>query len=417
MPIKPSKKQSAFDKRLKRRISGRTHDFFAVCPPGLESICKQELTELAEAKLPGSAPDSNPEIKEITLLSGGVGFQTRLHPACLVNMFLGTPTKILMRIASFKAERFSALEKQIKAIDWELYLPKHHDLDIQVTCRKSRLYHSDAVAERCYPIIKSRIENFHREHPQPGDDSPETYPGKQTLMIRADQDRFELSLNMSGDLLFKRGIKQKVIQAPLRENLAFAILRALEFSGEDTLVDPMCGSGTFSMEGAMMQSNVPPGFFRSFAFESWPGFQEKRFAHSKKQIQDKFSPKRVNKIFASDLDTKAVAGLGETCLDHEFLNQVQTQCQDFFTIRPPEVEPGKGVIILNPPYGKRLGQDINIHDFFKGLGNKLSRDFSGWRVAVIYPDKQVGAAMNLHLKPMPFFHGGLDLFAGIGTLP
>ncbi len=179
----------------------------------------------------------------------------------------------------------------------------------------------------------------------------------------------------------------------------------------------MCGSGTFAMEGAMMQSAIPPGFFRSFAFESWPGFQEKRFIHAKNKIQDSFRQNTDIPIFASDLDENALDALDEAILAHDFLSQVQTHCQDFFTIRPPEVEQGKGVIVLNPPYGKRLGRDINIHDFFKGIGNKLSRDFSGWRVAVIYPEKNLGKAMNLPLKPMPFFHGGLDLFAGIGTLP
>jgi putative N6-adenine-specific DNA methylase len=382
---------STFEKRVKRRISARVHDFFAVCPPGLKTTCKDELTEMGT------------DIQEIQAQTGGVAFRAKLPLACSANLLLGSPTKILMRIAAFKAENFSTLEKKIKQIDWELFLPGNTDLNIQATAHKSRLYHSGAIEERCRAIIEPRLFT-------PGEKS------SQSLLIRADQDQFELSLDMSGDLLFKRGVKQKVISAPLRENLAFAILKACGFSSRDVLVDPMCGSGTFSIEAAMIRANIPPGFFRSFAFEHWPGFREKNFLHFKKSVQKEFSLGTAPGIFASDIDGSALALLKDAIDKHDFLKTIQAQETDFFDIQPSQLTPEKGVVVLNPPYGKRLGGDMDMTRFFSEIGRKLSADFKGWRVGIIYPEKALGKSLGLPLQPMPFFHGGLDLYAGIGKV-
>jgi putative N6-adenine-specific DNA methylase len=387
----PASPPSAFEKRVKRRISARVHEFFAVCPPGLKTICTDELTQL------------HPDIKEIQPLPGGVAFKTKLPIACIANLSLGSPSKILMRIDNFKADNFSTLEKKIKQIDWELFLPGNTQLDIQVTAHKSRLYHSGAIEERCRSIIEPRLFT-------PGKKS------EQSLFIRADNDQFELSLDMSGDLLFKRGVKQKVIAAPLRENLAFAILKTAGFTREDVLIDPMCGSGTFSIEAAMIKANIPPGFFRSFAFEHWPGFRQENFNYLKNQLQQAFCPGGGPGIFASDIDDSALSLLRDAIGQHEFLNTIQAEKTDFFDIQPTQFTPKKGVVVLNPPYGKRLGKEMNMTRFFAEIGKKLAADFKGWRVGIIYPEKALGKAMGLPLQPMPFFHGGLDLFAGIGQI-
>jgi len=382
---------SAFEKRVKRRVTARVHDFFAVCPPGLKATCAAELAALDK------------DIQEIRVLSGGVAFRAKLPLACLANMVLGSPSKILMRIDSFKAENFPTLEKKIKQIDWELFLPGNTNLDIQVTAHKSRLYHSGAIEERCRSIIEPRLFT-------PGKKS------EQSLFIRADNDQFELSLDMSGDLLFKRGVKQKVIAAPLRENLAFAILKTAGFTRDDVLMDPMCGSGTFSIEAAMIQSNIPPGFFRSFAFEHWPGFRQENFSYLKNQLEQAFCLEGNPGIFASDMDDSALSLLRDAIGEHEFLNTIQAEKTDFFDIQPTQLTPKKGVVVLNPPYGKRLGKDMDMTRFFAEIGKKLAADFKGWRVGIIYPEKALGKAMGIPLQPMPFFHGGLDLFAGIGQI-
>ncbi len=403
---------SAFEKRVKRRIIARPQNFFAVCPPGLKSICKNELSALGQ------------EIQSIQILSGGVAFKSKLGPACFASIFLGSPSKILMRIAIFRADSFSILEKKLKQIDWELFLPGHTVLKIQVAAHKSRLYHSDAIAERCRPVIEASLSSSAMTGDQilpPGDgaSSPafSTNISKQTLLIRADHDQFELSLDMSGELLFKRGLKKRVVSAPLRENLAFAILKAAGFSKHDVLLDPMCGSGTFSMEAAMIQANIPPGFFRSFAFEQWPGFRKANFEYLKTSANKKFSAATSPQIFASDIDTNALSSLDASIGQHDFLKTIQTSEINFFDLQPRSLTPEKGIVVLNPPYGRRLDRDMDKKLFYKEIGKKLAADFKGWKAGVLYPEKNLGHTLGLSLRPMPFFHGGLDLFAGIGIIP
>ncbi len=204
----------------------------------------------------------------------------------------------------------------------------------------------------------------------------------QTLMIRTENDRFDISLDMSGPPLFKRGIKTRVAAAPLRENLAFAILNAAGFTGQDVLMDPMSGSGTFAIEGAMIQARIPPGFYRRFAFETWPGISPAAFAHARTRLAQQFS--NVHAVFAFDKDPEAMTILSTNLSTHEFLAPVQTAQLDFFDLMPERLTTQKGVIVLNPPYGRRLEHLRDTAAFYREITRKLAADFHGWRVGLIF---------------------------------
>ncbi len=387
----------AFVRRVKRRVSARIHEFFAVCPPGLRQVCAKELTGL------------NARVHDIQVVPGGVTFLGKLPEACLANLWLRAPSRILMRLARFRATRFAALEKKLSDIDWELFLPAGTDPIIQVTTRTSRLYHSDAIADRCGPIVRAALGTAQRKT---GTADPPRVP--QTIMIRAENDRFDISLDMSGTPLFKRGIKKQVGTAPLRENLAFAILNAAGFTDRDVLMDPMCGSGTFAIEGAMIQAGIPPGFYRRFACEAWPGFRPAAFAHARSQAAQQFSA--ASSIFASDVDPDALAILVDNLSSHAFLSPVHPFQLDFFDLLPNRFTNQKGIVVLNPPYGRRLENNMDTPAFYREITRKLAADFSGWRAGLIFPGKQFRHLNHLTLRPFPFFHGGLNLAAGIGTI-
>ena len=391
---------SAFEKRVRRRVSGRTGEFFAVCPPGLTALCSTELIRLGpRLERLGLLPPGQ-SIENIEIRPGGVGFSARPDLACLTNLFLGTPTRILMRITRFRADHFAAFEKSIRAVDWELYLPSGTLPRIRVSTGKSKLYHTDALAQRCRAVLEDQTRS-------------EAEDQGQTLMVRGERDRFEISLDMSGPPLFKRGIKARVVRAPLRETLAFAMLQKLDLSSQDVLADPMAGSGTFSLEGAMIQSQIPPGLLRSFAFESWPGFQAKRFAHARSRIREEIILTGLPPIYASDLDPDAAAALEQTRSEHAFLRRMEIGCRNFFDAAAPAPA---GVILLNPPYGRRLGKDLNITDFFRELGKKLAQDYKGWRTGIVCPNPHLLKTLALSLTPVPLFHGGLDIVAGLGKI-
>jgi putative N6-adenine-specific DNA methylase len=389
--------QTAFEKRVKRRAGGREHDFFIVCSPGLETVCRSEI-------ITAGFPES-----KLKPVEGGIEFRGRISDCATMNLMLRSPSRILMRIGRFKADSFEKLEKKINAIDFPLFLPKNCRLRFSITARKSRLYHSDAIAERCETVILEQLK------------STDTFTSKkvsaQTVYIRAEQDEFLVSLDSTGDLLFKRGVKEKVTAAPLRENLAFAMLFWTGFTAGDILLDPMCGSGTFSLEAAMIKAGAAPGHFRSFAFESWPGFSRKAFAHLKKLAHKNQASASEKQIFASDIDDYAVAVMRQNMAPHDFCQTIDLCQKDFFSLSPSMIPSDKkGVIMLNPPYGKRLEEKTGTKVFYREIEKKLISDFKGWRLGIIFPSKEIMKHSLLALQWKPIFHGGLDIFAGIGII-
>ena len=349
-------------------------------------------------------------VPDLTPMAGGIEFKARPEQIMNASLHLKTPLRILMRLARFKATSFSALEKKITALDWELHLPVNGCPDIRVTAKKSRLYHSGAVAQRVQTTILKQLgirtglkTDRNADH---------------TLFVRADHDAFTLSLDTTGAPFFKRGIKTEVTPAPLRESIASAMLTWAGFSKDDILIDPMCGSGTFSIEAALSHTGTPPGYYRSFAFESLPGFSQKAWQHLKKQAADKrFLPSHPT-IFASDADAGAITAIKENIKNRDFARLIDIRHTDFFTIHPDQISSRgkKGLIALNPPYGKRLKHDTRQRDFYRDLRNKLRSDFKGWRLAIILPAPDDLKQLDLKLKSHPIFHGGVEAVAGIGVI-
>ncbi len=401
---------SAFEKRVKRRVIARPQTFFAVCPPGLARTCERELRALSR--------EADADIKGITPLSGGLQFTGRLTAGYRANLCLASPSRILMRLAEFKADSFQKLEKQLDRLDWDLFLAPNAQVEIKVSTQSSRLYHSHAVAQRCHGIIDRALARSEG----PADPNPMV----QTLMVRAVNDRFQLSLDMSGPALYKRGIKSKITPAPLRETLAFTLLTAAGFTPDLPVLDPMCGSGTFSFETARIKAGIAPGFFRSFAFEGWPAFRPGQLAHLRRELAGRMRLPPHGDIFASDQDPGVIRILEsnmETPLDwpetvppeiRDFRHCIQPRQQDFFSLTPPPGPPG--IILLNPPYGKRLDKGMDTRTFYREMGKKLKSDFKGWKLGLIFPDKKIWKLEGLPLASHTFFHGGLDLAAGLGTI-
>ncbi len=390
-------KLTSFQKRVKRRITGREHTFFAVCQPGLKQLALSEMKHLG-------LPET-----DCLVLPGGIEFSTRLETCSLLNLNLRSPSRLLMRIDSFKADSFEKLNKKINAIDWILYLPQNCSIKFNVTTKKSRLYHTDAIAERCESIVTDQLNNNKVNGFQSAEYST------QTIYIRGENDQFTVSLDTSGDLLYKRGLKQKTTPAPLRENLAYAMLHWCKFSQHDVLIDPMCGSGSFSLEAAMIKANIPAGFYRTFSLEYWPGMSLKTIAFQKREVEKRINIPSKKEIFASDIDGDALNCLTQNLSKDDFNHIVDIRQLDFFDLDPQKLcEKKKGVIMLNPPYGKRLQENISPKSFYREIGKKLNLDFKGWRAGIILPSKQYLSYCGLKLDLKPIFHGGLDLFVGIG---
>ncbi len=385
---------SPLSKRIKRHVIGRTQEFFAATSPGLENLCLGELR---------SAPLS---IKNAIISGGGVTFKGRLPDCYQANLHLRTANRVLMRIGSFKATNFRRLTKKLASFPWELYLPLRVTPNIHATAHHSRLFHKKAIIRHIRDSIP--FETLAVEE-----------NGIQQIFVRVQDDRFTLSIDSSGKLLHKRGLKRASGRAPLRETIAAAALMQAGYTGSEVLVDPLCGSGTFSLEGAMRALNIPAGQFRNFAFTDWPCFRSSQWEFIKRQAQA--SSIKISKpmIFASDKDPAVCRALKQQVSKLGFSNAIRVAQKDFIDLsckrivkQADHAEPG--IVVLNPPYGRRLGSFKQSQLIFDEIFQKLKTDFRGWKLAIIAPDKRIAQKAPFKVKSLPLFHGGLRLTLLIG---
>ena len=382
--------ESSLTKRIKRHVIGRRRTYFVATSPGFEAICYEELSALGLS------------IENASVVKGGVEFDGRLQECYQANLHLRTASRILLRIDQFKASSFRQLEKKVAGIPWELYLPPTVLPDIHVTTKHCRLYHTAAIGQRFLDGISR--QPLSRDFDGGG--------GEKTLsdlniFVRGVDDRFTVSIDSSGNHLHKRGLKRHHGKAPIRETLAAAALRLIGYNGSEPLIDPMCGTGTFSLEAALMAKNIPPGWFREFAFMHWPSFSQKRWEYLKRQCETRFSghPKPV--IFASDRDLSACSRL-EKCLQQNHLSEIiEVSRKNFFDFLPGELTDQTGIVVINPPYGKRLGSLEESETFFMDTCDKLKQAYKGWKVVLVAPHRKIVKKMPFKLDAHPFFHGGL----------
>lgn len=389
---------TAFQKRIKRQVTARDHDFFAVTAPGLERLCAQELARL----------DPPPDALEP--VTGGVAFRGRLTALYQANLHLRTATRILMRLTRFKATRFDQVHQKLSDFPWELFLFKDQPRDLIVTTRRSRLYHREAIAEQVQRSIQERLEDRGEPAGGPCD--------LQRLHVRFDQDRANLSLDSSGVALYKRGLKTQGARAPLRETLAAGVLTWAGYQPGRPLVDPMCGGGTFSLEAAGMALGIPAGMRRAFAFEGWPAFRPNHWQHLRLTAQPNTPPAPLPQIFASDREAAVCAALGAEVERNGLAHVISVTRRDFKALKPGDL-PGRdppGLIVLNPPYGVRLGSRPQAHQAIAALGRHLGAHWKGWRVAVILPERSLARHFGRSLTLRPLRHGGLDLVLMIAQL-
>ena len=334
------------------------------------------------------------------ILPGGVEFTGRLQDGYRSNLHSRIATRILMRIAEFKATGFGEFEKKVAQLPWELYLYPETSIEITVSTQKSRLLHTKAIAERLEKILAVHLGCRRVAPPVLG----------QRIFVRAVSDRFTLSIDSSGSPLYKRGVKTHGGSAPLRETGAAAILKLAGYLPGAPLVDPLCGSGTFSIEAAMMARNLPPGWFRDFAFMGWPSFRPRQWAHLREEAEKELLQLRNPLIFAYDKAPETCQTLA-ACLETFDLSQaVRVECRDFFDSQSPDLFPETpGLIVINPPFGRRLGTTSQSAALILAICGHLKTFFIGWRFALLIPTPGMAEKVPFSCESRPFYHGGLKL--------
>lgn len=388
---------SNLEKRIKRHVVGKTRTFFVSTAPDLERLCLKEVSALGPA-MADAAPTH-----------GGVDFQGHVHDCYLANLKLRMANRILMRIKTFRATNFRQLEKKLVDLPWELYLDYGGACDIHVTSRRSRLFHANAIAERFEQSLAQRRSVANGPFLEKAEDLSRV---PQQIFVRVLNDRFSVSIDSSGALLHKRGLKTRGGRAPIRETIAVAILTVAGFREDEPLVDPLCGTGTFALEGAMMANHIPAGWYRGFAFMGWPCFRPSRWEHIRREAEKEIVRRNQPIVYASDKDKNACQTLEKTVGDNDFAGTISVIAKDFFDLLPSHIQEQtqtkkRGLVVINPPYGRRMETKAQSQTLFIEICKKLKQDFTGWKFALVAPNKYLAKDIPFPAATHPIFHGGL----------
>lgn len=343
---------------------------------------------------------------------GGVGFDGDLTALYRANLHLRTASRVLARLGMpFLARDFDELRAKAARLPWERFLAPGQPVALRVTCRKSKLYHSDAVARALAAALADRLGA-----PSPlvkADEESDQPP--QLVVARLADDRLTVSVDSSGAILHKRGYRLASAKAPLRETLAAGILMASGWDLHSPLLDPFCGSGTIPIEAALMALGIPPGLKRSFAFMNWPGYEPSVFREQCSEIGKQSSVGMEELlIVASDRDAGAIRMARENAERAGAADVIQFSQRALSAIEPP---PGPGWVVTNPPYGERLRGGGDLRDLYARFGDVLRARCPGWQVAVLCSDLRLLGQMRLELDTsLALVNGGLRVRLGRGAV-
>ena len=379
---------SPLDKRIKRQIIAKEHLFFAIVQPGFEEIAKNELEELG---INSFEP----------FIEGGVEFNSKLNDCYNVNICSRTINRILIRLTKFKAENFTKLKRRMSEFPWELYFKENVQVNFSTYSKRSRLYHTDGIEEECIQGIKDRLSEYNIQ-------TIENSENIQTVHIRIVDDICTVSLDTTGDLLYKRGNKTLTSTAPIRETLAALILKAANVKKYETIIDPMCGSGTFSLEANDILKNNFPNIKRNFPFKNWPSFKDNNYQYLVKNIKDK-TENPLFHIFASDINQKAIE-IAEGNFKNIKTNNLVLSQKDFFNNATAyKSNNKKTLIVLNPPYGKRI-DNVTAQKIFRNIGNTIRTHYEKCGYAIITTSIENEKVLSLpYDKKIVFKNGGIKV--------
>ncbi len=369
---------------------------FASCAIGLEPILARELAGLV----------SETTVQVGKAEPGGVQFACDLAGVYASNLHLRTASRIIVRVGAFRASTFHELERRARRLPWSDFVSPGAKLDFRVTSRKSRLYHQEAIAQR--------LESFLREAvgAAGGADAPGI---AQTIAVRLYRDQCTVSVDSSGELLHRRGYRQATAKAPLRETLGAAMLLASGWDASGPLLDPMCGSGTIPIEGALIARRIPPGLRRRFAFEEWPGFDAELWERQKAVAAGRVLSSAPVTILGSDRDEGAVAAARANAERAGVGADITFRRAAISAIEPPGEA---GWLVTNPPYGIRVGERRRLRDLYAQLGNVARRRCAAWRLALlsVHADLERQIAVPLE-RSFETQNGGIRVRLMQGVVP
>ena len=366
--------------------------FFASCPRGLEALLAEDLTAAG--------------VKDLKAIPGGVHFVADWPTCYAVNLHSRIATRILWRVAHGRYAKEDDIYKLALDSPWGKWFAATQTIRVDVTAVKSPLKSLEFITLRIKDAICDRFRADTGKRPNVDTREPDV---RMHGFITADE--CTLYIDTSGAPLYQRGLRQKTVEAPLKENLAAGILRLSGWQPGTPLLDPMCGSGTFLTEAAQMALNIAPGAGgRSFGFQRLKNFQLGVWKDMLDEAMDVEKPAAFAGIYGSDISPVSVRAALANLDRAGLLPAVKLSSGDILEIEaPPRGEGEAGIMIANPPYGERLSEQEELAAFYPQLGSALKRNFAGWNCFLLTADLRMPKLMRLTpSKKTPLYNGAIE---------
>lgn len=366
-------------------------DCFAVVAPGLEPFALDEALALG---LPAKREE------------GGVSWTGDATSLLVANTGLRVASRVVVRLARFRARTFFELERHARRVEWAQVVRKGDVVRFRVTCKKSALYHSDAVAQRVGAAILRAVPGAHVDTAAADDDeeSGDDASNSALFIVRLVRDECVVSADSSGQLLHRRGYRKASAKAPVRETIAAGMLAASGWDRTSPLVDPLCGSGTIPIEAALIARNIAPGARRTFAAEGWPLTP----AHLGEEVRARFAAQERASgeqfVHGSDRDAGAIANARENAERAGVGDDISLAAGTISALSLPSA--GPGWIVANPPYGIRVGNANDVRNLWAQLGNVLRERAAGWHVTLLSPDPALDRQLQIPMKTVASLANG-----------
>jgi putative N6-adenine-specific DNA methylase len=363
------------------------HYFFAPCPHGLESALVIELQRLGASSVEAA--------------DGGAGFEGNWETCYRANLESRIASRILWRVAREPYSGEADVYEAALALPWHEWFTVSRTMRVNVAAIRCPLRSLDFVTLRIKDAVCDKFRRVAGSRP-----SIDTLQPDIRIHGFLDERNFSLYLDTSGEPLFKRGLRKGAGEAPIRENLAAGILHLAGWRPGIPLLDPMCGSGTFLVEAAQISLDIAPGSGRGFAFEKLSEFDERLWKRLKAAATERQKLKKPQPIFGSDLYGDALS-IARTNLSAAGFSEIVTLKQaNVLEIAAPAPS---GIIATNPPYGRRMGEQQRLEDFYPRLGDMLKKKFSGWNAYIITADPLLPKRIRLAAsRRIPLFNGSLE---------
>jgi putative N6-adenine-specific DNA methylase len=360
---------------------------FAAVPRGAEELTAHELERLGI----GGAKAGK----------GGVSFVTSREGLYRANLWLRTASRVLLQLTVFPCTNPSELYAGVHKIAWQDLITPAMTLAVDCSLRDSVLTHSGFVALKTKDAIVDRIREACGSRPSVNTVSPDV-----RINVHLHKNVCTVSLDSSGESLDRRGYRLERNEAPLRETLAAAVVALTGWDGSVPLADPMCGSGTIPVEAALQAAHIPPGFKRSFGFQRWLDFDSLLWDRLVDEAEAGIKRIPVGMITGYDQDNRALALASRNTVSAGLEGQIHLFHAALLEFKP---EGDKGVVIINPPYGIRMGEQDDLRELYCQIGDILKKRCRGWTGYVLTGNLELAKYIGLKAsRRIVLYNGAIE---------